>query len=142
MFRVLADVTVVLHLAFVLFVVFGGLLVLRRPRLAWVHLPAAAWGAWVELAGWVCPLTPLENWLREPSGEPVYTSGFIERYLVPALYPSSLSREFQWVLGGLVVLINAAVYFGLAPERVLTARTRRRRGTLPGVRQNGGQRRG
>ena len=76
MFRVLADITVVLHLAFVLFVVFGGLLVVRRPRLAWVHLPAAAWGACVEFTGWVCPLTPLENWLREQSGGPVYIVKF------------------------------------------------------------------
>jgi len=118
MFRVLADITVILHLAFVLFVVFGGLLVVRRPRFAWVHLPAAAWGAYVEFAGWVCPLTPLENWLREQSGGPVYTSSFVERYLVPALYPSSLSREFQWVLGGLVILINAAVYFVVLGSRV------------------------
>ena len=118
MFRVLADVTVVLHLAFVLFVVFGGLLVVRRPRFAWVHLPAAAWGACVEFAGWVCPLTPLENWLREQSGGPVYTSSFVERYLLPALYPSSLSREFQWVLGGLVILINTAVYLVVLGGRV------------------------
>jgi hypothetical protein len=117
-FRILADVTVVLHLAFVLFVVAGGLLVVRRPRLAWVHLPAAVWGAFVEFAGWVCPLTPLENWLREQSGGPVYTSSFIERYLVPALYPSSLSREFQWALGGFVVLINAALYLVLLSGRV------------------------
>jgi hypothetical protein len=122
MFRFLADITVILHLAFVLFVVFGGLLVVRWPRLAWVHLPAVAWGACVEFTGWVCPLTPLENWFREQSGDLVYSSNFIERYLVPALYPSSLSREFQWVLGGLVLLINAAVYF-----LVLGGRVRRRR---------------
>ena len=122
MFRVLADITVILHLAFVLFVVFGGLFVLRRPRLAWVHLPAAAWGACVEFTGWVCPLTPLENWLREQSGGPVYTSSFIERYLMPVLYPSALSREMQWVLGGLVIVINGAVYF-----LVLGGRVRRRR---------------
>ena len=71
MFRLLADATVAVHLAFVLFVVFGGLLVMRRPRLAWVHLPAAAWGAWIEFAGWICPLTPLENWLRQQGGGPV-----------------------------------------------------------------------
>ena len=118
MFRILADVTVVLHLAFVLFVAFGGLLVVRRRRLAWVHLPAAAWGAWVEFAGWVCPLTPLENWLRGQSGGPVYTSSFLERYLVPILYPSSLSREFQAVLGGLVVLVNAAMYWAVLRGRV------------------------
>jgi hypothetical protein len=109
-FRILADATVILHLCFVLFVVLGGLLVLRWPRVAWVHLPAAGWGAWVEFAGWVCPLTPLENWFRQKSGGPAYTVSFIEHYLVPILYPSSLSRELQWVLGGLVVLINMVVY--------------------------------
>jgi hypothetical protein len=109
-FRLLADATVVLHLAFVLFVVLGGLLVARRPRFAWVHLPAAAWGAWVEFAGWVCPLTPLEHWLREQGGHAAYASSFIEHYLLPFLYPASLSRELQWVLGGLVLLVNVAVY--------------------------------
>jgi hypothetical protein len=109
-FRILADATVVLHLGFVLFVVFGGLLVARWPRVAWVHLPSVGWGAWVEFAGWVCPLTPLENWLRQQGGGPAYTASFIEHYLVPILYPSSLSRELQLGLGGLVLLVNATVY--------------------------------
>jgi hypothetical protein len=109
-FRILADATVVLHLAFVAFVVGGSVLVSRWPRIAWLHLPAAAWGAWVELAGWVCPLTPLENWLRHRGGGAEYTSSFIEHHLLPLLYPSSLSRELQWTLGGLVLLVNAAVY--------------------------------
>ena len=109
-FRILADATVVLHLAFVLFVVLGGLIVAQWPRVAWVHLPAAAWAAWVEFAGWVCPLTPLENWLREQSGGTAYTSSFIEHYLLPILYPASLSRELQWALGGIVLLVNAVVY--------------------------------
>ena len=110
LFRLLADATVVLHLAFVLFVVAGGLLVLRWPRLAWVHLPAAAWGAWVEFAGWICPLTPMENWLRRRGGEAVYTVGFVDQYVTPILYPSSLSRETHWVLGGIVVAVNVCVY--------------------------------
>ena len=110
LFRVLADATVVLHLAFVLFVVLGGLIVARWRRVAWVHLPATGWGAWIEFAGWVCPLTPLENWLREQGGGTAYTSSFIEHYLMPALYPESLSRELQWALGGMVLLINAVVY--------------------------------
>lgn len=110
-FRILADVTIILHLCFVLFVVLGGLLVVRWPQVAWVHLAAVAWGAWVEFSGWICPLTPLENWFRQQSGGPVYTASFIEHYLVPILYPSSLSREIQWVLGGAALLINAAVYF-------------------------------
>jgi uncharacterized protein DUF2784 len=109
-FRVLADATVVLHLGFVLFVVCGGLIVARWRRVAWLHLPAAGWGAWIEFAGWVCPLTPLENWLREQGGGTAYTSSFIEHYLIPILYPESLSRELQWVLGGMVLLINAVVY--------------------------------
>jgi Protein of Unknown function (DUF2784) len=117
-FRLLADVTVLLHLAFVLFVVLGGLLVVRWPRLAWVHLPSAAWGAWVEFAGWICPLTPLENWLRAQGGGAVYESGFLERYLVPVLYPVSLSRELQAVLGCLVVLVNAAVYWMILRRRL------------------------
>ena len=109
-FRLLADATVIVHLAFVAFVVCGGVLALRWRRVAWFHLPAAAWGAWVEFAGWVCPLTPLENWLRQRGGEAVYASSFVERYLLPVLYPSSLSRDAQWALGALVILVNAVVY--------------------------------
>ena len=109
-YRLLADLIVVVHLAFVVFVVCGGLLVLRRRRIAWLHLPSAAWGAWIEFAGWICPLTPLENRLREKGGEAAYSSSFVERYLVPALYPESLSREMQWTLGGLVIVINAVIY--------------------------------
>jgi hypothetical protein len=74
------------------------------------HLPAAAWGAWVEFAGWVCPLTPFENWLRTQGGGPAYTSSFIEHYLMPLLYPPSISRELQYALGALVLLVNAVIY--------------------------------
>jgi len=116
-FRLLADLTVVLHVAFVVFVVLGGLLVVRRPRLAWLHLPAAAWGAWVEFAGWVCPLTPFENWLRTRGGGLAYTSGFIEQYLMPLLYPASLSRELQYALGAVVLLVNAVIYTTLLRGR-------------------------
>jgi hypothetical protein len=110
MFRLLADATVVVHLGFVVFVVLGGLLVTRWPRAAWLHVPAAAWGAWVELVGWICPLTPLENWLRQRGGGPVYRAGFVEHYLLPLLYPDSLSRELQYALGGAVLAVNAVVY--------------------------------
>jgi hypothetical protein len=110
-FRLLADATVVAHLAFVLFVVAGGLLVLRWPRVAWAHVPAVAWGAWIEFAGWLCPLTPLENWLRARGGQTVYTADFIDQYVVPMLYPPGLSRDLQWLLGGLVLAVNAGVYF-------------------------------
>ena len=109
-FRLLADATVALHLAFVLFVIAGGVLVVRWPRVAWAHLPAAAWGAWVEFAGWTCPLTPLENWLRQQAGQAVYTTSFFDRYLLPVLYPPTLTREVQWMLGGLVLVVNTVVY--------------------------------
>jgi hypothetical protein len=109
-FRVLADATVVLHLLFVVFVVCGGVLALRWPRVAWAHLPAAAWGAWIEFAGWICPLTPLENWLRVQGGSTTYSTSFVERYILPVLYPASLSRDVQWTLGVLVILFNVIVY--------------------------------
>jgi hypothetical protein len=106
----LADAIVALHLGFVLFVVFGGLLVIRRTWVAWLHLPAAAWGAWIELSGWICPLTPLENTLRARAGGVTYTTTFVDRYLVSILYPASLTRQMQWALGAAVIVINAFLY--------------------------------
>jgi hypothetical protein len=121
-FRLLADATVLLHMLFVAFVVCGGLLALRWPRMMWVHLPAATWGALVECNGWICPLTPLENWLRDQGGGEVYTSGFIERYVLPVLYPTSLSRDVQWALGALVLLVNGIVYAVVFRSRRRTTR--------------------
>lgn len=106
----LADALVLLHLLFVAFVVGGGLLLLRWPRLAWLHLPAAAWGAFIEFSGGICPLTPLENHLRALSGEAGYSGGFVERYLLPILYPENLTLPTQQVLGTVVVVINLAIY--------------------------------
>jgi hypothetical protein len=100
----------VLHLLFVAFVVLGGLLVLRRPRVAWIHLPAAIWGVLIEFAGWTCPLTPLENALRTRGAEPGYSGGFIEHYITAALYPSGLTRGVQLVLGSIVLALNLAIY--------------------------------
>src|SRR5215510_5582856 len=108
-FRTLADTIVISHIAFVVFVVLGGALVTRWTRVAWLHLPAVAWGVWVVFARRVCPLTPLENWLRQQGGGPIYTEDFIDHYLLPVLYPS-FSRETQYVLGAVVVVINALVY--------------------------------
>ena len=119
-YRALADLVLTLHLGFVLFVVFGGLLVMRWPRLVWIHIPAAVWGAAIEYTGWICPLTPLENWLRARGGEAGYAGGFIEHYLLPTLYPQGLTRGTQFVLGSLVLMINAAAY------GALLLRTRRR----------------
>jgi len=111
--RVLADFVVLVHGTFVLFVVLGALLVLRWPRLAWLHLPAAAWGAWVEFAGWICPLTPLENAFRRQAGQAGYGGGFIEHYVLRLLYPAGLTRETQLILGGMVVVLNLALYAAL-----------------------------
>lgn len=108
--RMLADFVVLVHLAFILFVLFGGLLVLKWKRLAWAHLPALVWGASIEFIGWWCPLTPLENALRRGGGGTTYHSGFIEHYVLPIIYPPGLTREVQIVLGTLVLLVNAAVY--------------------------------
>jgi len=109
-FLLLADAVVVLHLLFVVFVVGGGGLVLRWPCLAWLHLPCVAWGVVVELAGWICPLTPLENHLRRLGGETGYGGSFIGQYLMPVLYPSGLTRHGQVILGLLAVGVNVAIY--------------------------------
>ncbi len=110
MSRVVADLVVVVHLSFMVFVVLGGLLALRWHWAAWVHLPAALWGAALEFFGWSCPLTPLESWLRRASGAGGYSGGFIEHYVLPIIYPAELTREMQLVLGAFVIAINLAIY--------------------------------
>ena len=110
LYRALADALVVCHVLFVLFVLLGGLLALRWPRVIWVHLPAAVWGAWVEFSSTICPLTPLENHFRRLGGEGGYSGGFIEHYLLPVLYPAGLGRSVQIALGFFVLLLNVAVY--------------------------------
>jgi hypothetical protein len=102
---------------FVLFVVAGGLLALRWPRLAYVHLPAAAWGVLIELTGWVCPLTPLEQSLRLKAGEQGYSGSFIEHYVLPLLYPSALTRTIQVGLGAIVIAVNLCIYGYLLKRR-------------------------
>lgn len=116
-YRALADLILALHLLFVLFVVLGGLLVLRWPRTAWVHIPAAIWGMLIEYTGWICPLTPLENSLRTRGGEAGYNGGFIEHYIQPVLYPAALTRSTQVVLGSVVLLLNVTAY-GIALSRM------------------------
>jgi len=110
----LADLVVILHFAFVLFVIFGGLLVLRWPRLAYVHLPVALYGALIELVGWICPLTPLEKRLRESAGLQGYQGGFVEHYILQVLYPAGLTRNVQLVLGLIVIGMNLAIYAVMA----------------------------
>jgi Protein of Unknown function (DUF2784). len=109
-YRALADLVLVVHLAFVLFVVLGGLLVLKWPRLAWLHVPTAVWGVLIEYKGWICPLTPLENSFRARGGGAGYSGGFIEHYIQPLLYPAGLTRGTQIVLGSLALLVNLTAY--------------------------------
>ena len=108
--RIAADAVLFVHFAFVAFVVLGGLLLLRWPALAWIHLPAVAWAAIVELAGWVCPLTPLEVTLRQAAGVSGYSGDFLEHYIVALLYPEGLTRTLQVSLGAFVILINVFLY--------------------------------
>lgn len=129
-YRTLADVVLVFHLCFAVFAGIGGLLVLRWRRLGWLHVPCAIWGALIMFAGWICPLTPLENELRRRGGQAGYAGGFIEHYAVSVLYPQGLTRALQFGIGTGVVIINVAVY---GP---MLARGRRRRresqGAAPG----------
>jgi len=110
MFQVLADVTLVVHFLFILFVVAGGLLVLRWRRVMWFHLVCVTWGVLLELGQWVCPLTPLENWARMRAGDDAYTGDFIEHYLLPVVYPSGLTPALQVRLGLALLAFNLLVY--------------------------------
>ena len=124
--RLAADSVLVAHLAFIVFVLVGGLLVLRRPIWAALHLPAVAWGAFAELTGTLCPLTPLENSLRRAAGAAGYEGGFIEHYMLPLIYQAGLTPRVQIVLGLVVLLVNVPVY-ALAWQR----RKRERQGAPP-----------
>lgn len=117
LYGVAADGVLLLHLVFVLFVAAGGLLVLRWRRIAWLHVPSVAWGVLVEIGGWICPLTPLENRLRAAAGEPGYDAGFVEHYIVPLLYPVDLTREVQITLGFVALVLNVAIYAWLLRRR-------------------------
>lgn len=116
-YRLLADAVVFLHVAFVVFVVAGGLLAIRWPRAAWIHVPCALWGVLIEYAGWICPLTPLENAFRHRAGEAGYAGGFVEHYVLHALYPAELTPSVRWILGTLVAVINIAAYTYLLSRR-------------------------
>jgi hypothetical protein len=109
-YGLLADLTVLLHAAFILFAVFGGLLAVRWPRIAWLHVPAVLWAAFMEFSGRICPLTPLENHYRELAGESGYTGGFIEHYILPVIYPAGLTRDIQLGLGLGVLVVNIVAY--------------------------------
>lgn len=109
-YRIAADCILLLHLAFTLYTVLGGLLLLRHPSLLWVHLAAVFWGVVIEWADWICPLTPLENFLRERGGEAGYAGGFIEHYVALLLYPENLTIELRYLLGLGLVAVNLIIY--------------------------------
>ena len=109
-YRILADAVLVIHLAFIVFAVAGALAALRWRHLIWVHLPCALWAVAIELGGWLCPLTPLEIYLRHSAGQAGYTGGFIQHYLLPVIYPHSLTRDIQIGLGIGVLVVNLVVY--------------------------------
>ena len=111
LYNSLADLVVILHFLFVLFVLLGGFLVLWKSHMAWYHIPAVFWAASIEFFGWICPLTPLENILRERGGVAGYDTGFVEHYIVPILYPASLTRQMQVGFGLIVLSVNIGIYF-------------------------------
>lgn len=117
MYQFLADSVLTLHFIFIVFVLGGGLLVLRWPRLAWLHLPAVIWGVVVEMMGWICPLTPLENHWRALAGANTYSGDFVERYCLPIIYPAGLTPGIQMVLAGVVLVLNGVVYAVLIRRR-------------------------
>lgn len=116
----LGNAVVLVHAAFILFVVLGGFIALRWPWVAWLHVPAAVWGSLIEFAGWVCPLTPLENFFRARAGAGGYAGGFMEHYVLHLIYPNGLTPPVQWMLGGAALLVNVTVY------TVYVMRSRRR----------------
>jgi hypothetical protein len=105
-----ADAVLLAHLAFILFVLLGALLAMRWRWVPVIHLPAALWGSYVELTGRICPLTYLENHLRINAGQSGYPESFVEHYLLPVIYPAGLTRDIQFVLAGVVILINMTLY--------------------------------
>ena len=110
LYSILADILLVIHLIFILFVMLGGLLLLKRLWIGYLHLPAAAWATLLELYGWICPLTPLEQHYRRLAGETGYSGGFVEHYLLPLIYPAGLTRELQTILALCVITVNLVIY--------------------------------
>lgn len=125
--RFAADAVLLLHLAFIAFALFGALLALRWPQVLWLHVPAFCWGVYVEMSGRLCPLTGIENHFRVLAGEGGYSESFVDRYLLPVIYPAGLTRDIQFVLAAIVVLTNVVCY-GVVFWRL---RSRRRVGVPP-----------
>lgn len=110
LYQILADAVLLLHLAFIIYVVSGGFLALKWPKTLYAHVPTVLWGVYIEFSGKVCPLTPLENWLRRKAGEGVYQGDFVQHYLLPLIYPPGLTQQHQLVLGTIVIVINTIAY--------------------------------
>ena len=123
MYNVLANAIVLAHFLFIAFVICGGLLVIRWPRFAVVHLPATVWGAIVEIFGWVCPLTPLENHFRLLAGNSSYSGDFIAQYLLPVIYPENMTITKQYIFGGIVIVINI-IFYSIAIQKLLSRKHR------------------
>ena len=116
-----ADLVLVVHFLFILFAIFGGLLLLHHRWIVWLHIPAMGWAAMISFAGWICPLTPLENALRRAAGEEAYSGGFINRYIAPVIYPEGYTREIAVAAGVAVLVINLLIYsFVILHKRKLT----------------------
>lgn len=124
LYQIAADIVVFLHFAFIVFVLFGGLLVFRWRRIIWLHIPALIWGSMIVIVGWICPLTPIENRLRQAGGTEIYSDSFIEQYLVPVIYPQDLNRETFIAMGVVVIVINVIVYTILIINRKRKADTK------------------
>ena len=123
-YLLLARGIILIHLAFIIFVPVGGILVFWKRWWAWIHIPVFLWGAMISFGGWICPLTPLENWLREKGGEAGYSGGFIEYYLLPIIYPENLTRGIQISIGLAVLILNLTVY-GFLVHRVIREKKHR-----------------
>lgn len=129
MYNVLADLVVLIHFTFILFVIFGGLLILLWPKIIWLHVPALSWGVATQMFGLICPLTPFEIYLRNRADMEGYSGGFIENYLIPVIYPAALTHQLQWALGTVLLIFNVLIYV------YLWKRSRTVRATEPGHRQ-------
>ena len=124
LYRLLADAVVILHVGFVVFVLLGGFFAWRWRRIAWLHVPTALYGVTIEFVGWVCPLTPLENYFRRLAGQSGYAGGFVEHYIIPVLYPTDWTVSLRVVLGTVVLFVNALAY-GVYFWRIVRSRPSR-----------------
>jgi hypothetical protein len=116
-FGIFADIVVLIHLAFVIFTVLGAVMIIWWRWIVWLHLPAFLWAVWIESSGGICPLTPLENWLRIKAGQGGFEGDFVGTYLLPVLYPAGLTRDVQFILAMMVIVINVALYGSLVYKR-------------------------